>query len=976
MRKIAILFCIALMMFAAGEVWADVDYVRLAIKGTNVNLRPQPLAEGRVTAQMNTGDLFIAEKAIIFNRNGNSKWRKIVFALDAATGNISTLSEWDSRFGANVAFVHADYATASPLAKGDMEKIKATLAGGSAGSASSGSITGYWARISFAESLDDLTSLSGYYFAEGGAGLLFAASDEFEIREYAYADGTLSFTQIIEENSEGYEPGKYTRNYRARLLSENHLEIDSTVYNRMFKIEQTAYWGGRLVTQLDGSVYELAHESGVFNASTVFIDNEAKPPVQRNENAALTDTKLDVKVSGPKMSGSDFQKLCVEGSLQEINEAIKNGADVNAKDSSGRTALMYVTGENENAEVTDALLKAGAGVNVKDSDGRTALIYAAWFNKDPDVIDVLVKAGADVKAKDDYGMTALLRAVQYNENPEVISVLLRSGADVNDKDEDGKRTIDYAKENISLKNTGVLKELEQAASRHAIASMSANEIINLCRTGTLRQIEEAIQAGMNVNASNDEGRTVLMYIAEKYSAAVLNALIKAGADVNAKMNGGWTALTIAAQLNENLEITSALIKAGADVNVKSDGGTTPLMTAVQFNQNLEIISALIKAGANVNAKNNGDWTPLMIATRYNEKPEATNVLIAAGANVNAKMDDGWTSLMLAVQFNQNLEITSALIKAGADVNAKNNSGWSPLMIAGRYNEKPEVTNALIAAGANVNEKMNDDWTPLMLAAGYSKNPEVINALLAAGANINAKNSKGFTPLILAVQNNENHEVMGALIKAGADVNAKDSEGTTELMIAAINNNTEAANALIKAGADVNAKDSSGITALMLAARLNKTPDIVSILLKNGADAKAKDNTGKSAIDRIWENENLKNTSVVRELEQAVARAGTTTPLRADPPQEGNVRYVRLHVMGVNVNVRDAAGTGGKVLFQANPGDGFIAEEELVTNADGSKWYKIVMTIGDGYVPLATDERFGVTAAYISANFVNAEKDRD
>ena len=656
MRRVTILFCAALILFAPVAVHADEDYVRIAINGTNVNLRPQPIAEGRVTAQMSTGDVFIAEKAIIFNKNGNSKWYKIVLALDATKGKISMLSEWDSRFGENVAFVNADYATASPLEKGDMEKIKATSLGGS-------------------EILPEYVSIAGY--------------------------------------SEG-------------------------------------------------------------------------------------------EVSGIIMSGSGFLKLCGEGSLQEINESVKNGADVSAKDSSGRTALMYATGDNENAEVTSALLAAGANVNVKDSDGRTALIYAAWFNKDPEVIEVLVKAGADVKAKDGYGMTALLRAAQYNENPEVISVLLKSGADANDKDEDGKRTIDYAKDNISLKNTGALKELEQIASRHAVAAMSANEIINLCRNGTLQQVEESIQAGMNVNASNDEGRTVLMHIAEKYSAEVLRALIKAGADVNARMDGGWTALTLAAQFNENLEITSALIKAGADVNVKSNGG----------------------------------WTPLMLAARFNGNFEVTDALIAAGANVNAKMNDGWTPLMSAARYNAISEVTGTLIKAGADVNAK----------------KP------------------DGYTSLMLAAGYNENP-----------------------------------------------------------------------------------------------------DIISVLLKYGADAKARNIDGKCAVDYIWENEKLKNTDAVRQLEQAVASTETTDTLRVDPIRERNVEYVRLYVMGVNVNVRDAPGTSGKVLFQANPGDGFIAGEELVINDDGSKWYKIVMTAGNEYVPLAAEERFGVAEAYISANFVSATK---
>ena len=84
-------------------------------------------------------------------------------------------------------------------------------------------------------------------------------------------------------------------------------------------------------------------------------------------------------------------------------------------------------------------------------------------------------------------------------------------------------------------------------------------------------------------------------------------------------------------------------------------------------------------------------------------------------------------------------------------------------------------------------------------------------------------------------------------------------------------------------------------------------------------------------------------------------------------------FVHLSVTGTKVNVRDAANTSGKVLTQANPGDAFIADGEPVTNSDGSKWYKIVLSVGNEYVLLAAEGRFGVEAAYISANFVRTMK---
>ena len=113
----------------ACAAWAENGYVRLAIKGTNVNLRPQPRAAGAAIAQMNTGDVFVAEKNPIVLADDKTEWYKIVLAVDAKTDKISILSNWDSRFAYNVAFIRADFAVVSPLEKGDAEKILSTPVG-------------------------------------------------------------------------------------------------------------------------------------------------------------------------------------------------------------------------------------------------------------------------------------------------------------------------------------------------------------------------------------------------------------------------------------------------------------------------------------------------------------------------------------------------------------------------------------------------------------------------------------------------------------------------------------------------------------------------------------------------------------------------------------------------------------------------------------------------------------------------------
>ena len=61
------------------------------------------------------------------------------------------------------------------------------------------------------------------------------------------------------------------------------------------------------------------------------------------------------------------------------------------------------------------LLEKGAEVNAKDNDGRTALIWASSAmdknDLNPSALEALMTNGADVNAKDNRGQTALMRLV-------------------------------------------------------------------------------------------------------------------------------------------------------------------------------------------------------------------------------------------------------------------------------------------------------------------------------------------------------------------------------------------------------------------------------------------------------------------------------------------------------------------------------------------------------------------------------------
>lgn len=93
------------------------------------------------------------------------------------------------------------------------------------------------------------------------------------------------------------------------------------------------------------------------------------------------------------------------GAADVVEDLVERGADVDARDESGYTALMYAANAGELPSV-ECLLDYGADVNARDAEQSTPLMFAAQHGHD-EVVRRLLAAGADVKARGDHGRTAL-----------------------------------------------------------------------------------------------------------------------------------------------------------------------------------------------------------------------------------------------------------------------------------------------------------------------------------------------------------------------------------------------------------------------------------------------------------------------------------------------------------------------------------------------------------------------------------------
>ncbi len=143
------------------------------------------------------------------------------------------------------------------------------------------------------------------------------------------------------------------------------------------------------------------------------------------------------------------------------------------------------------------------------------------------------------------------------------------------------------------------------------------EFIKAINQGSQKLVDLFVRAGINVNASDEQGNSCLQIAIKNNFTIIANLLLKAGADADVKDASGLTPLLEACgrRTRGYKELALKLIENGADLNVRNHIGWTPLMLAISVGDS-DIVALLLENGADPEVRTPKGDNALSLAKKF------------------------------------------------------------------------------------------------------------------------------------------------------------------------------------------------------------------------------------------------------------------------------------------------------------------------------------------------------------------------
>ncbi|KAK5651657.1 hypothetical protein OQA88_11832 [Cercophora sp. LCS_1] len=216
---------------------------------------------------------------------------------------------------------------------------------------------------------------------------------------------------------------------------------------------------------------------------------------------------------------------------------------------------------------------------------------------------------------------------------------------------------------------------------------------------------------------------------------------------------GWTALHLAA-IKGDAKAVRALVRAGADVDAKTGRHSVmPLYYACRYGHE-EVVRVLLTSGADVNLRDCYGRQPIHSSVGTVAKVNIVRMLLRHGADVNSPGMQGYPPLMYAVLWGT-IEAVEFLVENGADMTARSVFGETMLMMAVRVLRHDSARWLSARAEASLFQCVDEDERNLLHFIGRGGDEEMMDIFTGTekwrGVGVLAKDKYGLTPLYLLNQ---------------------------------------------------------------------------------------------------------------------------------------------------------------------------------------------------------------------------------
>lgn len=245
---------------------------------------------------------------------------------------------------------------------------------------------------------------------------------------------------------------------------------------------------------------------------------------------SLVEGSKELANARDRRGSTPLMQAAMYGDAALLGYLLDHGAEVNATNDDGATALMRAAGDYDKVNV---LLERGAKVDAKSALGRTPVLIAANFPGNTRTVKLLIERGANVKDQDPFGDTCLTAAAKRGD-VEMVKALVAAGADLF---AGGRPPLAWAAEEGNLETVVCL--LEHGAGK----------------------VKEHVSLALSAAAARGPHEAVRL-------------LLEHGGDPNSPMcYGGYTPLMVAAY-SENCDAASVrlLLEKGANAAAVGGGG--------------------------------------------------------------------------------------------------------------------------------------------------------------------------------------------------------------------------------------------------------------------------------------------------------------------------------------------------------------------------------------------------------------------